>query len=251
MGLTKTHPNRSICPLLMDFVLVHELARSNPVKRALDIAVASIAMLCLLPVALVVTVVLVLRLGRPVLFTDRRIGLGGQPIAVPKFRTMLDLRDAEGRLLPDDQRLTPLGRFLRSLSVDELPQLISVLKGDMSLVGPRPLPVRYLGRFSAQQARRHEATPGITGLAQVSGRNLLSWEEKFALDVRYVDSWSAWLDLKILFQTLLLVFKRAGIEAPGEASAREFMGSGDSARSLKREADGPGSRECEPSRGQR
>ncbi|MDG2333392.1 MAG: sugar transferase [Myxococcota bacterium] len=228
---------------------MHEFARSNPVKRAIDIAVASIATFCLLPVALVVTIALVLRLGRPVLFSDRRIGLGGRPIAVPKFRTMLDLRDAEGRLLPDDQRLTPFGRFLRSLSVDELPQLISVLKGDMSLVGPRPLPVRYLGRFSAQQARRHEAKPGITGLAQVSGRNLLSWEEKFALDVHYVDNWSAWLDLKIIVQTPLLVFRRAGNEAPGEATAKEFMGSGDSTRSLKREADGPGGRECDPIRG--
>lgn len=142
-----------------------------------------------------------------------------------KFRTMTDERDENGALLADEQRLTRLGKFLRSTSLDELPELFNVLKGDMSLVGPRPLLMRYLERYTPEQARRHEVKPGVTGWAQVNGRNAITWEEKFALDVWYVDNRSLWLDMKILFITLVKVFKREGINAPGEASMREFIGS--------------------------
>jgi len=160
-----------------------------------------------------------------VIFTQERPGLHGRIFKMYKFRTMRDLRDAGGNLLPDEQRLTKLGRFLRSTSLDELPELFNVLKGEMSLVGPRPLLVAYLDRYTPEQARRHEVLPGITGWAQVNGRNAISWEEKFKLDVWYVDHQSFWLDLKILFMTLAKVFKREGISAEGSATAPEFMGS--------------------------
>ena len=194
-------------------------------KRTIDIVVSGVMAFFLFPFIVVSGVVVFVSLGQPVFFRDERIGAGGFPIAIYKFRTMADTRDPSGRLLPDSLRLSPAGRAMRALSIDELPQLISVLLGDMSLVGPRPLPTRYLERYSPEQARRHEVKPGITGLAQVSGRNLLSWDEKFALDVWYVDNWSLWLDVKILFRTLWQVLRRLGIQAQGEATMSEFLGS--------------------------
>lgn len=162
---------------------------------------------------------------RPILFHQLRAGLYGRPFWLYKFRTMTDARDSNGRLLPDEQRLTRFGRWLRSTSLDELPELWNVLKGDMSLVGPRPLLVEYLDRYSPEQARRHEMKPGLTGWAQVNGRNALSWEEKFRLDVWYVDNWSIWLDFKILWLTLVKVLTRDGISAHGHATMPEFKGS--------------------------
>lgn len=162
--------------------------------------------------------------GAPVLFRQQRPGRHGRPFVIYKFRTMRELRDTEGRLLPDAQRLTHLGRFLRATSLDELPELFNVLKGEMSLVGPRPLLMEYLERYTPEQARRHEVKPGITGWAQVHGRNAITWEEKFKLDVWYVDHHSLGLDLKILWLTLVKVLRREGISASGHATMPEFQG---------------------------
>jgi lipopolysaccharide/colanic/teichoic acid biosynthesis glycosyltransferase len=178
------------------------------------------------PLLLVLGVAVLLRHGRPIFFRQTRPGLHGEPFKLYKFRTMTDVRDLQGRLLPDEQRLTRLGRFLRSLSLDELPELINVLRGEMSLVGPRPLLMQYLERYTLEQARRHEVLPGITGWAQVHGRNVIEWERKFRLDVWYVDHWSLWLDVRILFMTLWKVLRREGISQPGHATAEEFMGEG-------------------------
>ena len=167
-----------------------------------------------------------LRLGRPVFFRQQRPGRHAQPFVCCKFRTMLDTRDAHGNLLPDEQRMEPWGSFIRNASLDELPQLWNVVRGDMSLVGPRPLVMRYLPRYSVEQARRHEVLPGITGWAQVNGRNEISWEAKFRLDVAYVDGVSLWFDLKILWLTLVKVLSREGVNATGHATAPEFEGSG-------------------------
>jgi lipopolysaccharide/colanic/teichoic acid biosynthesis glycosyltransferase len=164
------------------------------------------------------------RMGAPVWFRQTRPGLGGKPFELLKFRTMTDTRDAEGRLLPDAERLTRFGRWLRATSLDELPELFNVLRGDMSLVGPRPLLMQYLDRYTPEQARRHEVRPGLTGWAQINGRNALSWEEKFRLDVWYVDHQSLWLDVKILWRTLWGVLKREGISASGAATMPEFQG---------------------------
>lgn len=164
------------------------------------------------------------RLGYPILFTQTRPGLHGKPFTIYKFRTMTDERDADGKLLPDSDRLTRLGRFLRSTSLDELPELFNVIKGEMSLVGPRPLLMQYLNRYTPEQARRHEVRPGITGWAQINGRNALSWEEKFALDVWYVDNCSLWLDIRIIALTIWKVFRREGISHQGEATMPEFKG---------------------------
>lgn len=166
-----------------------------------------------------------LKAGRPVFFRQARAGEGGKPFRILKFRTMLDLRDASGTLLPDADRLPSWGRRLRSLSLDELPELLNVLRGEMSLVGPRPLPVAYLDRYSPVQARRHECRPGITGWAQVNGRNAVDWEKRFAMDVWYVDNRSLLLDLKILLLTLLTVIRREGIAAENTVTMHEFMGS--------------------------
>ncbi|NLT21208.1 MAG: sugar transferase, partial [Syntrophomonadaceae bacterium] len=165
-----------------------------------------------------------IQMGRPVIFKQMRPGLQGRSFFMYKFRTMTDERDENGVLLPDEMRLTRLGKFLRSSSLDELPELFNVLKGDMSLVGPRPLLMQYLQRYTPDQARRHAAKPGITGWAQVNGRNAISWEEKFVLDVWYVDNCSLWLDMKIMFMTVVKVFRREGISAEGEATMAEFMG---------------------------
>jgi lipopolysaccharide/colanic/teichoic acid biosynthesis glycosyltransferase len=193
-------------------------------KRLLDFVAALTALLLLWPLMLAVAVALMLTTGRPALFTQERPGLHGRIFKIYKFRSMTDARDAEGNLLPDAERLTPVGRFIRKTSLDELPQLFNVLKGELSLVGPRPLLVRYLPRYTPDQARRHDVMPGITGWAQVNGRNAISWEEKFALDVWYVDHWSLGLDLKILALTVAKVFRREGISAAGEATVTEFMG---------------------------
>lgn len=200
----------------------------NPLsKRLFDLIAAAVGLVFALPVMGVVALLVRLKLGRPVLFRQQRPGLNGEIFTLRKFRTMRDAVDREGKALPDAERLTPFGRKLRSTSLDELPELFSVLSGEMSLVGPRPLLVRYLGRYSPEQMRRHEMRPGITGWAQVNGRNALSWEEKFALDVWYVDHWSFWLDLRILWRTVWNVVRREGISGGGEATMREFMGSGD------------------------
>lgn len=194
-------------------------------KRLLDLIIVIPALVFLLPLALGVALLVRWKLGAPVLFSQERPGLGGRPFQIIKFRTMTDARDAEGRLLPDEARLTRFGRLLRSTSLDELPELLNVLKGEMSLVGPRPLLMQYLPLYTPTQMRRHELLPGITGWAQVNGRNAISWEEKFALDVWYVDNLSLLLDLKILFQTVWEVLKREGINQPGEATITPYQGS--------------------------
>jgi lipopolysaccharide/colanic/teichoic acid biosynthesis glycosyltransferase len=194
-------------------------------KRIFDLLVALCAILTLMPVIMVVAVLIRIKLGSPILFTQDRPGLHGNVFKMMKFRTMLDATDRDGNQLPDDQRMTPFGSFLRSASLDELPGLFNVLKGDMSLVGPRPLLVQYLPLYSPEQARRHNVRPGITGWAQVNGRNAISWEEKFKLDVWYVDNRNFLLDLKILFLTVKKVFVREGISADGHVTIEPFKGS--------------------------
>ena len=197
-------------------------------KRWFDIVATLLALPLLLPVAILTSALVAWRLGRPVLFAQERPGLHGKAFRMFKFRSMTDARDAEGALLPDAERLTAFGRRLRSSSLDELPELINVLRGEMSLVGPRPLLMEYLPLYSPEQARRHEVKPGITGWAQINGRNAISWDEKFALDVWYVQNRSLWLDLKIIFLTLWRVLHRDGISAAGEATMPKFTGSGQS-----------------------
>jgi len=194
-------------------------------KRVVDIFGAGLGLLILSPLILCLAWMIRRRLGSPVLFRQVRPGLQGRPFEMIKFRTMRDAADSNGQPLPDADRLTPFGRWLRSTSLDELPELWNVLKGDMSLVGPRPLLMEYLPLYSPEQARRHEVRPGITGWAQVNGRNAISWEEKFALDVWYVDHHNLWLDMKILYMTLRKVLVRDGISAEGEATMPKFTGS--------------------------
>ncbi|WP_034265167.1 sugar transferase [Aminiphilus circumscriptus] len=205
-------------------------AAESRTKRCFDVAVSGAALILLSPLFALLALLVRLRLGSPVFFRQMRPGLLGKPFSMVKFRTMTDARDAEGRLLPDEERLTPFGRFLRSTSLDELPELWNVLRGDMSLVGPRPLLLAYLDRYSPEQARRHEVRPGITGLAQVNGRNALTWEEKFRLDVVYVDTWTFGLDLRILAKTVVAVLRREGIAAPGQSTVEEFRGNGEERR---------------------
>jgi sugar transferase EpsL len=205
-------------------------AAESRTKRCFDVAVSGAALILLSPLFALLALLVRLRLGSPVFFRQMRPGLLGKPFSMVKFRTMTDARDAEGRLLPDGERLTPFGRFLRSTSLDELPELWNVLRGDMSLVGPRPLLLAYLDRYSPEQARRHEVRPGITGLAQVNGRNALTWEEKFRLDVVYVDTWTFGLDLRILAKTVVAVLRREGIAAEGQSTVEEFRGSGEERR---------------------
>ncbi|HEU4893150.1 MAG TPA: sugar transferase [Vicinamibacterales bacterium] len=194
-------------------------------KRAFDLALVLLTTPCWLPVVAVVALIVRTQIGSPVLFRQARPGRGGRVFMLVKFRTMADARDERGELLPDALRLTTWGRLLRASSLDELPELWNVIRGDMSLVGPRPLLVSYLDRYTAEQSRRHEVRPGITGLAQVNGRNALCWEDRFALDVRYVDTCSFGLDTRILFRTIGNVVARRGISEPGQATAQEFMGS--------------------------
>lgn len=196
-------------------------------KRCLDLGLLLASAPFWIPVLALVALLVRLRLGSPVLFRQDRTGLGGRIFGMIKFRSMTDERDATGNLLPDAQRLVPFGRWLRASSLDELPELICILKGDMSLVGPRPLLPRYLPRYSAEQSRRHDSPPGLTGWAQINGRNALSWEEKFCLDVWYTENASVGLDLWILLRTIAKVVRRDGISAAGEATMQEFQGTPD------------------------
>lgn len=195
------------------------------IKRTMDFLISLIGLIVIFPILAIVAILIRLNMGTPVIFRQVRPGLHGKPFTMYKFRTMKDERDGQGNPLPDEQRLTRLGRFLRATSLDELPELWNVLKGDMSLVGPRPLLMEYLDRYTPEQARRHEVKPGITGWAQVNGRNAIDWEEKFKLDVYYVDNWRLSLDIKILWLTILKVVKHEGISAEGHATMPKFMGS--------------------------
>ena len=196
-------------------------------KRLFDLLLTLLALIIVLPLMLVISLLVWIFLGSPILFRQPRPGYKGRPFITYKFRTMTNHTGPDGNLLPDAERLTAFGRFLRSTSLDDSPQLFNVLRGEMSLVGPRPLLMKYLERYTPEQMRRHDVLPGITGWAQIHGRNALDWEEKFRMDVWYVDHWSLWLDLKILFLTPWKVFKQEGISQPGHATAPEFKGSGE------------------------
>ena len=198
----------------------------NTGKRIFDLTLTISAVVFLLPVWVILALLVRAKLGAPVLFRQQRPGPDGRTFTLVKFRSMTDARDAAGDLLPDAERLTAFGRFLRSTSLDELPELWNVVRGEMSLVGPRPLLIDYLDRYTPEQRRRHEVRPGISGWAQVNGRNALSWEEKFALDVWYVDNVSLWLDLKIIVLTLWKIARREGISQDGHVTMVEFMGTG-------------------------
>ena len=201
------------------------LPKSTPVvKRLMDLALTIPALLILSPILILISLMVAFWHGFPILFRQKRPGLHGKIFTIYKFRTMRNLRDSSGNPLPDAKRITPLGQFLRATSLDELPELINVLKGEISLVGPRPLLVEYLPRYSPEQARRHDVLPGLTGWAQVHGRNALTWEEKFRLDVWYVDHRSLWLDIKIIAMTIFKVLVREGISQPGQATAEPFKG---------------------------
>lgn len=194
-------------------------------KRFLDFVGALVCLVVFSPFFLIISILIATKLGSPVFFTHRRPGLHGKPFTLIKFRTMTNARDLNGNLLPNEQRHTRFGRFLRSTSLDELPELINVLKGDMSLVGPRPLLMQYLPLYNKEQARRHEVRPGITGWAQVNGRNAISWEKKFEYDVYYVDNMSLLLDIKIIYLTVKSVFRREGINQNEQTTMEPFKGS--------------------------
>lgn len=194
------------------------------IKRPLDIACALAATIVLSPVMLVTAILVRTKLGSPILFTQKRPGLNGEIFKICKFRTMTDKKDANGKLLPDEQRLTSFGKLLRSTSLDELPELFNILNGDLSIVGPRPLLVQYLERYNEYQARRHEVRPGLTGLAQCNGRNAMTWDEKFDYDVKYVDNVTFLGDIKIIIKTLVSVLKKEGISSETSATMEEFMG---------------------------
>ncbi|HQN05015.1 MAG TPA: sugar transferase [Anaerolineaceae bacterium] len=193
-------------------------------KRICDLVLTLLGLVILSPFLVILIVLVWVNHGKPVFFRQVRPGYKAQPFRIFKFRTMRDLYGSDGNLLPDAERLTPFGRFMRSFSLDELPELLNVLLGDMSLVGPRPLLMSYLPRYSAEQMRRHDVIPGMTGWAQVNGRNVLSWPKRLQMDVWYVDNWSFWLDVKILFMTVIKVLKKEGISEPGQATVSEFMG---------------------------
>ncbi len=196
-------------------------------KRIFDLIVASLGLMILSPIILLTAILVRIFLGTPVLFRQTRPGYKGKPFTVYKFRTMTDARDANGNLLSDSIRLTRFGKFLRSSSLDELPELFNVLRGEMSLIGPRPLLMEYLPLYSAEQMRRHDVHPGMTGWAQVNGRNATGWQTRFKLDVWYVDHWSFWLDIKIMFMSLWKVIQREGINQPGQATTEYFKGNKD------------------------
>ena len=196
------------------------------IKRPLDFLLALLGLIVLSPIILITAILVRVKLGSPVLFTQDRPGRNGKVFKLLKFRSMTDAKDAEGNLLPDEVRLTNFGKKLRSTSLDELPELINIIKGDMAIVGPRPLLVRYLPRYNQHQARRHEVRPGFTGLAQVNGRNSITWEEKFDWDVKYVDNVTFLGDLKILFATVGVVLGHKGINSSTSATMEEFMGTG-------------------------
>ena len=194
------------------------------IKRLFDIVCALGGLIILSPVLIICALLIRFNLGSPIFFRQRRIGKGNKEFEMIKFRSMKDAFDKNGNALPDEERMTKLGKILRSLSLDELPELINILKGDMSLIGPRPLLVQYLPLYNERQIKRHEVTPGLTGWAQVNGRNSLRWSEKFELDVWYVENWSLWLDVKIFFMTFYKVFKREGISQEGQATMEFFNG---------------------------
>jgi sugar transferase EpsL len=194
-------------------------------KRIFDLAATVPFAIFLAPVIVIVAVAVRMRIGRPVLFKQTRPGLNGEPFTILKYRTMSDDRDAMGNLLPDDVRLSKFGKFLRSTSLDELPELWNIICGDMSIVGPRPLLMQYLELYSPEQLRRHEVRPGLTGLAQISGRNAITWDEKFAADIAYIDACTMWQDIKIIMRTVEKIVRRDGISAPGEATMPYFDGS--------------------------
>lgn len=194
-------------------------------KRILDLIVSVGLLVCLLPILLIVSLLIYAKIGYPIVFRQKRPGLQGKPFYIYKFRTMTNAVDHAGNLLPDEKRITELGRILRKLSVDELPQLLNVIQGELSLVGPRPLLMEYLPLYNLEQSRRHKVKPGITGWAQVNGRNAISWEEKFKLDVWYVDNQSFGLDIKILWMTALKVIKREGVSQQGHVTMEKFRGS--------------------------
>lgn len=194
-------------------------------KRSIDFLFSLFLLIITSPIILITAIIIKIKIGSPILFKQQRPGLNGKPFFIYKFRTMTDERDENGNLLPDEIRLTKTGGIIRKLSLDELPQLFNVLKGDMSFVGPRPLLMKYLPLYNKEQARRHEVRPGITGWAQVNGRNAISWEEKFKYDVWYVNQQSILLDIKILFLTVVKVFKSEGINQQGQATIEEFKGS--------------------------
>ena len=195
-------------------------------KRPLDILLSSLSLIGLSPLLIIAAIQVRRKLGAPILFRQDRPGKDGKIFKLYKFRTMTDARDAEGNLLPDKDRLPAFGQKIRSTSIDELPELINIIKGDMSIVGPRPLLTQYLPLYNAHQARRHEVRPGLTGLAQANGRNAISWEEKFDLDVQYVDNITFMMDIKIIFDTAMAVFRHEGISAAGEATMEAFKGTG-------------------------
>lgn len=199
------------------------------VKRILDCLVAVICLLLLSPVLAIISLLVLYDLGSPIFFAQQRIGKHGKPFRIYKFRSMRNTTK-DGHRLPDSERITPFGRMLRSYSLDELPEFINVIAGHMSVVGPRPLLPQYMDLYTPEQARRHEVKPGITGWAQVNGRNALTWEEKFILDVWYVDNWNLWLDIKILFMTILPVLKRDGISNDGHVTMPEFKGTKETSR---------------------
>ena len=194
------------------------------IKRVLEFIIALIGLILASPILLIIAILVRIKLGSPIFFRQSRVGLNGEIFEMVKFRTMKDVYDAEGNLLPDEERLTAFGNFLRKSSLDELPELWNVLKGDMSLVGPRPLLVEYLPLYSEEQMKRHNVRPGITGYAQVNGRNNISWTKKFELDVYYVENFSLWLDIKILFQTVAKVLGQADINQEGNATVERFNG---------------------------
>lgn len=196
-----------------------------PCKRALDLALTIPALIILSPLLVLLALLVRIRLGSPILFRQQRPGLHGKPFTMYKFRTMTNARDADGKLLPTAVRITPFGRFLRKSSMDELPELFNVLRGDMSIIGPRPLRMEYLHRYTEEQMRRHCVMPGITGWAQIHGRNALTWEQKFNLDVWYVDHQSFWVDIVIICLTILQVVSQEGISPPGMETPEEFRGS--------------------------
>lgn len=217
-------------------------------KRAFDVVVSAVALVALSPLLLIISILVASERRAPVLFRQKRPGFRSIPFVALKFRTMVETRDDQGRLLPDEARITKLGALLRRTSLDELPQFWNVLRGDMSLVGPRPLLMQYLDRYTPEQARRHLMPPGITGWTQVNGRNDLPWEQKLALDVWYVDHWSLFLDFRILVLTLWKVIKGEGISAAGSASMPEFMGSSGALGGSERastEQQGPASKNPE------
>lgn len=214
----------SIKTWLKSYLKCFLMAKNKLIKRLFDVVVSFGMLVLMLPVFVVLALLIRSRLGSPIMFRQLRPGLGGRPFEMIKFRTMVNAYDSHGNVLPDHLRLTELGRFLRLSSLDELPELWNVLKGEMSLVGPRPLLMEYLPLYSDEQRRRHEVRPGITGWAQVNGRNNLSWEDRFKMDVWYVDNQSFWLDLKILLMTVKKVFLREDINQDGHATAEKFKG---------------------------